>query len=154
MQERYKNFTVLIAKISRSVRKIKTEEMTRFDLKSPHVSCIYYLYKEKYLTVKELADICEEDKASLSRSIDYLIGKGLLMREAKGGSHYRSHLCLTETGRHVGRSVAEKVDSILSEAGNGLSEENRRIFYESLELISDNLRQICDDYDENMHTAT
>lgn len=153
MQERYKNFTVLIAKITRCVRRIKTEEMVEFDLKSPHVSCIYYLYKEKSLTVKELTDICEEDKASLSRSIDYLIQNGFLVREAKTPSHYRSHLRLTEKGRLVGKTIADKVDNILMEAGNGLSEDNRRIFYESLALISDNLQRICDDYEANTHTV-
>ena len=69
MQERFKNFTVLIAKINRCIRKIKTEEMAEFDLKSTHVSCLYYLYTMETLTSKELCDVCEEDKASISRSI-------------------------------------------------------------------------------------
>ena len=43
MEERYKSFTVLISGISRSIRRIKTEEMAEFNLKSPHVSCLYYL---------------------------------------------------------------------------------------------------------------
>ena len=47
MIERFETFTVLITKISRSIRKIKTEEMAKFNLKSPHVSCLYYLFKSE-----------------------------------------------------------------------------------------------------------
>jgi len=43
MQQRFETFTVLIAKISRSIRRIKAEEMSEFHLKGPHVSCLYYL---------------------------------------------------------------------------------------------------------------
>ena len=81
MDERFKTFTVLMANINRSIRKIKTEEMAEFRLKSPHVSCLYYLYKENALTAKELCDICEEDKANISRTIDYLETNGYLVRQ-------------------------------------------------------------------------
>jgi len=76
MKERFELFTVLIAKISRSIRKIKTEEMEEFDLKSPHVSCLYYLFKSNNLTATELCEICQEDKSAISRSLDYLESKG------------------------------------------------------------------------------
>ncbi|MBQ7293298.1 MAG: MarR family transcriptional regulator, partial [Clostridia bacterium] len=69
MQDRFKTFTVLIDKLKRCVRKIKNEEVAEYGLKSPHVSCLYYLYISKEpLTAKEIEEICEEDKASVSRS--------------------------------------------------------------------------------------
>ncbi|MBQ7880983.1 MAG: hypothetical protein IJ358_04000 [Clostridia bacterium] len=46
MEQRFETFTVQIAKISRCIRKIKSEEMAEFNLKSPHVSCLYYLYRQ------------------------------------------------------------------------------------------------------------
>ena len=63
MIDRFQTFTVLVAKMNRCIRKIKTEEMAEFDLKSPHVSCLYYLYGADSLTATELCEICEEDKA-------------------------------------------------------------------------------------------
>ena len=60
MEERFKTFTVLITNIARSIHKIKTEEMSEFKLKSSHVSCLYYLYKEQSLTAKELCEQLEE----------------------------------------------------------------------------------------------
>ena len=43
MQDRFEAFTVLIAKISRSIRRIKADEMAEYDLKATHVNCLYYL---------------------------------------------------------------------------------------------------------------
>ncbi|MBQ8497748.1 MAG: winged helix-turn-helix transcriptional regulator [Clostridia bacterium] len=148
MQERFQMFTVLIAKLNRCIRKIKTQEMAEFDLKSPHVSCLYYLYQTDSLTAKELCAICEEDKANISRSIEYLEAGGYLICHSKTEKRYKSPLVLTEKGREVGAKIKEKVDHLLARAGEGLSEENRRIMYQSLEIVCENLQRFCDEYEE------
>ena len=68
MKERFRTFTVLITKIYRAIRRIKNEETEKYGLNNPHVSCLYYLYKNEALTLKELTDICLEDKAILSKA--------------------------------------------------------------------------------------
>jgi len=148
MNERFKTFTVLIAQISRSVRKIKTEEMAEFNLKSPHVSCLYYLYKEGSLTAKELCDICDEDKAAVSRSIVYLEREGYITCLTDAHKRYKSPLKLTGKGEEAGKRVADKIDGIIQKAGEGLTDENRAIFYSSLGLINENLQEICKNYSE------
>ena len=149
MQERFKTFTVLIAKISRGIRRIKTEEMDELNLKSPHVSCLYYLYKMNSLTAKGLCDICAEDKASISRSIDYLEKQGYLTCDSNLKKRYRSALTLTDKGREIGKVIASKIDKILDLASDGLSEENRTILYESLTIVSNNLEKLCKKYGGN-----
>ena len=72
MEERFETFTVLLNRINRNIRKIKNEEMKNYELRSPHISCLYYLYISKELTSKDLCERCEEDKATISRSLDYL----------------------------------------------------------------------------------
>lgn len=145
--ERFQTFTVLIASLSRCIRKIKTEEMAEFDLKSPHVSCLYYLYKADSLTAKELCDICDEDKANISRSIKYLEANGYLTCNSKTAKRYQSPLVLTEKGREVGRCITEKIDTVLDDASEGLSERDRLHMYRSLSCIADNLHRICAQYD-------
>lgn len=148
MDERFKTFTVLMANINRSIRKIKTEEMAEFRLKSPHVSCLYYLYKENALTAKELCDICEEDKANISRTIDYLETNGYLVRQPQDNKKYKNPLALTEKGHKVAKQIAEKIDRILAEAGAGIREEEREIMYRSLFQISENLQKRCSLYEK------
>ena len=71
--DRFETFTNTIAKISRNIKRIKSNEMQKFNLKTPHVSCLYFLYKKDgSLTAKELCDVCDEDKAAISRSIEHL----------------------------------------------------------------------------------
>ena len=144
MENRFKMFTVLTSKINRCIRKIKTEEMAEFDLKSTHVSCLYYLYSENTLTAKELCDICDEDKAAISRSLEYLENNGYLKCESKTVKRYKSPIELTEKGKIIAYKISEKIELILEEASIGLSEENRVIFYKSLSLISENLEKLCE----------
>ena len=148
MQERFQTFTVLIARLNRCIRKIKTEEMAEFDLKSPHVSCLYYLYKSDSLTSKELCDICDEDKANVSRSIEYLEKNGYLVCKSKTEKRYKSPLVLTEKGRMTGEHIVRKIDAILDAVSEGIPEEHRLIMYRSLSVLCGNLQKICDAYDE------
>lgn len=146
--DRFKTFTVLVDKLKRSIRRIKTEEMSEYDLKSPHVSCLYYLYSSEPMTSKQLAEICEEDKASVSRSIEYLEEQGYIVCETKKQKRYKAPLVLTEKGIEVGKIISEKINRILFEAGAGLDEEERSVMYRSLSVICENLQRICDDYGE------
>ena len=67
MEERFETFTVLITRISRSIKRIKADEMADFELKGPHVSCLYYLSQRDGMTAAELCERCDEDKAAISR---------------------------------------------------------------------------------------
>ncbi len=149
MEQRFETFTALVTGISRSIRRIKTEEMVEFHLKGPHVSCLYYLYKEGELTAKELCDRCEEDKANMSRILDFLEKNDYILCRALSSHRYRAPLSLTEKGKSVGRHIAEKIDRVLFFAGDGVSEEERHTLYDSLTKIYDNLQKICDGYEEN-----
>mgnify|MGYP003325428278 CR=1 FL=1 len=50
--------------------------MAEYNLRNAHVSCLYYLYSEQNLTSTDLCERCEEDKATISRSLDYLEKNG------------------------------------------------------------------------------
>ena len=78
MEERFETFTILIARISRSIKRIKAEEMAELALKGPHVSCLYYLSLCDAMTAAELCERCDEDKAAISRSLDDLEKNGYI----------------------------------------------------------------------------
>ncbi len=151
MEERFETFTVLISSISRSIRRLKTEETAEFNLKSTHVTYLYYLYKAEAMTAAEICELCDEDKAAASRSILYLEQNGFLLRIGKqagqlslGGKHYRSLLTLTDKGRTVAARLAERIDRVLEEVSGGVSEEDRVILYRSLKQIDRNLASLCE----------
>ena len=147
MEQRFETFTIQIAKISRNIRKIKTEEMAEFGLKSPHVSCIYYLYQnDGNMTAKELCEASDEDKAAISRSIEFLETNGYITCESKTEKRYKSPLFLTDKGRLIGAKIAEKVDNIVNIASADMTLDERVKFYNQLTAISNNLQKICDNY--------
>ena len=143
MEARFETFTVLINRISRNIRKIKNQEMAEYHLRSAHISCLYYLYTEEGLTATELCERCEEDKATISRSLDYLEENGYVIRSAKFTKNYKAPLLLTEKGCRVGGEIAEKIEGVLAEVGSSLTEEERLIFYRSLTVITEDLERIC-----------
>lgn len=155
MEERFETFTVLIASISRSIRRLKTGETAEYNLKSPHVSILYQLYKEGTLTASEICEACDEDKAAVSRSIVYLEENGFLTRttkregSARAAKHYRAALSLTDKGREVAAGLAESIDEVLAEVSEGVSEEERRILYRALGEIDRILSKLCDEWDAN-----
>ena len=130
MEERFAAFTVLIAKINRNIRRIKTEEMAEFHLKGPHVACLYHLTTAGPLTAGELCDRCDEDKAAISRSLDFLEKEGYLVCDSSARKRYRSPLRLTEKGEATGRRIMEKIDRIvrLRPDGGGAGRDVSRAF--------------------------
>ena len=144
--ERFERFTVLISNITRSIRKIKTEEMSRWGLRSHHVLCIYYLYTKGALTSKKLCGFCNEDKANISRSIDYLEVEGFIAQKGNSKKKYNVQYQLTEKGSSVGRIITERIDEIIGSAADALSDEERATMYHCLEVIDSRLGAISDEY--------
>ena len=143
MKERFETFTVLINRISRNVRKIKNQEMAEYNLRSAHVSCLYFIYRAGEITATELCEKCEEDKATISRAIDYLEKNGFVTCEIQNGKRYKSPLVLTEKGAIIGKKIGDKIDSVLDEICIGLSDAERTEFYRILSIISNSLEKVA-----------
>lgn len=146
MKERFRTFTVLITKIYRAIRRIKNEETEKYGLNNPHVSCLYYLYKNEALTLKELTDICLEDKAILSKAISLLETNKLIVCDSDKKKRYNSYFRLTDQGLKIAKSIASKIDNILDYASGGINNNDRKVLYRSLSLISKNLDKLCESY--------
>lgn len=143
MTERFETFTVLINRISRNIRKIKNQEMAEYRLRSSHISCLYYLYTSGGLTATDLCERSAEDKATVSRSLDYLEKNGYLICETKSANRYKSPLKLTEKGLDIGKRIADKIAAVLEEISVELTEAQRLQFYHSLSVISQRLDGIA-----------
>lgn len=143
MEHRFETFTALIAKINRNIKKIKNQEMAEYDLRSAHVSCLYYLYTEEGLTATDLCWRCEEDKATISRTLEHLESRGWLLPKPHAAKRYNLPLALSESGKVLGALIAEKIDRVLYETGLCLTEEERTVLYRGLGAINERLDEIC-----------
>ncbi len=138
MLERFDTFVTHIARINRNLQRIKNQEMTEFQLKGIHVMCIFKLYHNPDgLTLTRLAALCCEDKAAMSRIVTELTGRGLICSDTN--VKYRAPLFLTDEGLKIAVEIDKMVCNAVLNGGDGLTEEEREIFYKALNHISENL---------------
>lgn len=138
MINRFESFTKSITQLYKQLQRIKTQEMIELDLKGVHVMILFELHhNESGLTITELADACEEDKAAISRNIANLIERGYV--ETVGDKKYRAPIVLTDAGKKVAERIDEMVIKAVTAVDSGLSEKQQKDFYETLETISTSL---------------
>ena len=141
-EERFEFLTNLLAQINRRNLKVKADAMKKFNLKASHVSCIFALYRNKKgLTNKELCEVCVEDKAAISRTLDYLEENKYLVYNKKDRI-YKAPITLTKKGREVGEYVTNVINDALEKSGLGVSKEDLAVFYRGLITINENMKDI------------
>ncbi len=142
MIDRFERFSYCISEISKYWRKLTSEEMEKYGLKGTHSVYITTLekYSEQGLTASQLCECCARDKADVSRMMSIMEEKGLVKKE--GANQYRGVFKLTEKGHLAAEGLRKRIERAVEFSGKELSEENRRIFYEALESIAANLRQL------------
>ena len=143
MVERFERFLFTISEISRSWHKIAADEMEKYDLKGPHAIYLTTMYRyEEGITAARLSELCGKDKSDVSRMMNIMEKKGLVKKEGVNQNLYRALLKLTDEGKVAAEHVRERASLAVEIAGKDLTEEKREIFYESLETISSNLREL------------
>lgn len=146
MLSRFEQFCTAISMIHHAIQKIERVEMARYGLKGPHAQCLLTISQyPDGITAAKLCEVCEKDKAAISRAVAELEAAGMLVRRDPEGKRYRSQLYLTEQGREVAGNVGRLVHMAVSQASEGYGAEDREIFIHVLNLIADNLQSICRD---------
>jgi DNA-binding MarR family transcriptional regulator len=144
MLNRFEQFTSAISALCRDVQKIERDEMEKQGLRGAFAQ--YLLAISRYpegITASALCEVCDKDKAAVSRIIGEMESKGLLQKINDGTSQYRARISLTPAGEQAAAFVRERASAAVELAGSGLSDEDRKAFYKTLELISENLQEIC-----------
>ena len=145
MLERFFSFFNGISSIYRIVQKIEREEMEGYGLKGGYA--LYLATLIQYpdgLTSAQLCDICDRDKAAVSRTISELEARGMVYR-ADTDTSYRAKILLTDAGREAAQYVCRKIAAAVELASQGLTEEDRAVFYAILTRFSENLQEISRD---------
>ena len=146
MLGRYEALSLSISSMYHDIQKIERVEMAKFGLKGPHAQCILALNRHpEGLTVSQLCELCDKDKAAISRTVSELEEAGMVLRDQRHGSRYRAPLTLTEQGIAAAQAVSDRAHVAVEQAGIGLEDDQRQIFYQVLSLIAGNLHAICKD---------
>ena len=150
MVSRFEEFSSSIFAINRCIQKIERMEMARFGLKGPQAQCLLALARHPQgMTSGQLREVCDKDKAAISRTVAELEQEGMVNRRTNNGNRYRAMLVLTEAGRKAAEQVAERAQIAVETAGGGMNEAQRAALYAALHAIADRLQIICSEGLEN-----
>ncbi len=140
---RFEQFTVSIFGITHCWNRIATEEMREHGLKGTYALYLLILdTADDGITAAQLCEITQRDKADVSRAVSLFKEKGFV--EACGENRYRAPIKLTKEGKKLASKIRKKADNALRTAGEGLSDEMRRNMYKALDIISANLKEMCE----------
>lgn len=146
MIERFSQFCTSIASIQRSIMKIERVEMAKYGLKGPHANCLVAMARyPEGITAARLCDICDKDKAAISRTVSELEDAGMVLRQDPDGKRYRSVLRLSEKGKEIANRVNDLVLLAVAKASDGYDKEKQQVFARVLNLVAGNLQDICRD---------
>ena len=140
---RFEQFCTSISSIQRSIQKIERVEMAKYGLKGPHAQCL--LAMDRFpdgITAARLCEVCEKDKAAVSRTLAELEQAEMIVRREQAGRRYRANLKLTEKGIAVARNVNALVYLAVQRASEGYDAEARQTFVNVLTMIAGNLQTI------------
>lgn len=144
MISKYELFSTAVSCMCRDIQKIERTEMAKFGLKGPHAQCLLAMKRfPQGITSVRLCELCEKDKAAISRTVAELEEAGLVKRAQRNGVRYRSLLTLTEEGSVAADAVSLRATQAVEQAGMGLNDEQREVFYTVLAVIAENLHTIC-----------
>ena len=144
MENRYELLSGAISSMYHDIQKIERVEMTNYGLKGPHAQCLLAMKKHpEGITAARLCEVCDKDKAAISRIIAELEAAGMVLRENRNGSKYRASLMLTPQGQAAAEAVVEKARLAVEKAGTGFGEEEREVFYRVLSIVAGNLHKLC-----------
>lgn len=144
MITKYELFSSSVASLSRDIQSIERTEMAKFGLKGPHAQCLLAMLRHpEGVTSAQLCELCDKDKAAISRTVSELEEAQMIRRETRNGNRYRAALILTAQGRAAADAVSRRAKVAVEAAGEGLNDAQREVFYQVLAIIADNLHAIC-----------
>ena len=146
MLDRFEQFSYSISNIYKHIMKIERDEMEKYGLRGSYVQYLIAMTRfPEGITSSKLSEICDKDKAAISRIVVEMENRGLVTRETDKNNLYRAKLVLTDEGKNAAQFVCDRAEKAVTAAGLGLGDDDRKIFYGALAIFEANLRRISRD---------
>lgn len=141
MLSRYEQFSFIVSVINRHIQKIERDEMIKYGYKGAFAQYLMAMrHHPEGLTAAQLSEICDKDKAAVSRVIGEMIEKALIIRKCENETSYRAKLVLTQEGHKIAEFIAKR-GAAAADAVE-LSDEERKSFYKTLDFIASKLQTL------------
>lgn len=139
-------FTLTLADVLKSIKKIKDKRMSEYGLRSSHVMVLYLLGRSpEGLTPAELAESNSVDKALISRILAELTEKGFVTGSTLGNRRYKTRIRLTPSGEELAVYIAQTVSNIQQQVSRDIPKEDLETFYRTLFTLQKNFSKLVED---------
>ena len=143
---RYQQFSYIVSVINRQIQKIERDEMEKYGYKGAFAQYLMAMRRNPDgVTSAQLSEMCDMDKAAVSRVITEMIEKGLVVRKSANEKLYRAKLSLTQKGTEIADYIANQGAAAVVAVNNAFSQEELKAFYSNLDYIAERLHTISKD---------
>ena len=141
MLNRFEQFSYVISGINRYIQKTERDEMIKYGYKGAYAQYLVALHRyPDGLTAAQLCEICDKDKAAVSRIVVEMEERGLVIRQSDNERYYKAMILLTEEGKRISDHVCERARAAVAAVGIEMNEEGRKVLYETLDFIAAKLQ--------------
>ena len=146
MADNFEKFSLALSEADHYLHKITRDEMEEYGLSGSHAIYFFILLRHSEgMTCAELSEAAFKNKADVSRTVTLFEKKGLLIKKGDTRNNYRAKIFLTPTGLNAAKKLRERAAVVADAVSFGLTEEKRKVFYEVLNLLSTNMKNVCNE---------
>ena len=134
----YMRLSVILSALQKNLERVKTDRVQSLNLKNSEVFLVYMLHDNSDgLTAEQLSHACNLDRSLISRNLQSLKEKGMIVCPSaiEGKRSYASKLYLTEKGKQVGDAICDYEKVIQAYLNEGISRADLEIMYATLEKL-------------------
>ncbi|MDQ3193203.1 MAG: MarR family transcriptional regulator [Bacteroidota bacterium] len=118
-----------------------THKLSHLDIER-HYYILTLINNSEEITQKELAQLLEIDKVTMSRIIDYLVKKKYLIRKQHSVDRRAFSLRLTVKAQEITPIIQSTITDLNNTSFKGISEKDKECFFRVSEKIARNLNQL------------
>ena len=135
----------VITAVQKNLERIKTDRARPLNLKNGEALMMFVLYENpEGMSAEELSRICNLDRSLISRSVQSLSEKGLIVWQEKpdGKRRYGTKLTLSEQGMKAGAMVHHHANEVQAFLDEGIPKKDLEIMYNTLNKLCSRFEEL------------
>jgi DNA-binding MarR family transcriptional regulator len=140
-EEAYNAYSFLLDRTARRVKQYAQQKFNElnFNITIDQWLVLKQVYENDKIKQNELADLLFKDNPTLTRIIDLLSDKGLILRKIHPDDRRSFNVELTKEGKKKVEQMMPRIKEIRLQAWRGLTEKDFNLFKKTLNTIYQNL---------------
>jgi MarR family transcriptional regulator, organic hydroperoxide resistance regulator len=143
----YKMFRDSIKFFPQFIKKVLHEydaSKLKLDINKTQINILMHIYENDDKSMSEIGLMTGLEKSSFTRSADYLVKKGFIIRNLPENDRRKIKLSLTDTGIKAAELIKEDFTIYLNSLISEFPANEKEEFFESLKTVSKYMNKIID----------